>query len=148
MVLRGLTALEGLQTAQLLWQSWTIDAQGAWMPALAGASPLCSWLLTSGTISSLEAVPLCSHNFCRNNCWRKQKCMLGGSSGSLSGHPHRAPRKGCSGKKSRHHPFGRSSPEPAGPLGCSSTGQVPGFAKPFPPAQKVTFHFYSTNSCP
>lgn len=57
----------------LLRQNRTIDAQGAWTLAPARASPLCSWFLTLGAISSLEAVPLQFHNFCRNNCWQRHR---------------------------------------------------------------------------
>lgn len=52
----------------LLQQSWTVDAQGARMLVPARTSHLCGWFMTSGTLSSLEEVPLCFHNFCRNNC--------------------------------------------------------------------------------
>lgn len=138
MVLRGRTGThqpQGLRTAQLLQQSRTIDAQGAWLPAPTGANPLCSWFLTSGTISSLEAVPLCFHNFCSNNCQRKHSIRLAVPPAAYQGIPTELPGRAAQAGGAA------TTPELAGPLGCSSAGQVPGFAKPFPPAQKVTFLF-------
>lgn len=78
----------------------------------------------------------------------KAKQVLGSSSSSSSGCPCQAPGRGCLGRRNQHYLLGQSSPELAGPLGCSSTVQVPGLAKPFPSAQKVTFLVYSTDSCP
>lgn len=112
------------------------------MLVLAGMRPLCSWFLIMDAISSLEVVPFHFHNLCRNTCWQRQSRCLAVPPAVRQG------GRGCLGRRNQHYLLGQSSPELAGPLGCSSTVQVPGLAKPFPSAQKVTFLVYSTDSCP
>lgn len=101
------------------------DAWGAQMLAPARASPLCSWFLMLGAISSLETVSQLLQKLLLANA----RSVLGSSSSSLSGCPCQACGKGCSGRRSRLCLLTRSCPEPARPLSCLSTRQVPGFAK-------------------